>query len=80
MLRIKHFSRITEMILFVLSKRINMKRLSNISPFILLLIPVFLMALFTIIPVNQNNDDQNDATVKTSGTTSVTNVLSYLTK
>jgi len=58
-----------------------MKRLSNISPFILLLIPVFLMALFTIIPVNQNNnDDQNEAAVKTTGTTSVTNVFSYLTK
>jgi len=69
------------MILFVSSKRINMKRLSNISPFILLLIPVFLMALFTIIPVNQNNnDDQNEAAVKTTGTTSVTNVFSYLTK
>ena len=80
MLRIKHFSRITEMILFVLSKRINMKRLSNISPFILLLIPVFLMALFTIIPVDQHNNDQDESTVKTTGTTSVTNVLSYLTK
>jgi len=80
MLRIKHFSNIIEMILFVSSKRINMKRLSNISPFILLLIPVFLMALFTIIPVDQNNNDQDESTVKTTGTTSVTNVLSYLTR
>jgi len=80
MLRIKHFSNIIEMILFVSSKRINMKRLSNISPFILLLIPVFLMALFTIIPVDQNNNDQDESTVKTTATTSVSNVLSYLTR
>jgi len=56
-----------------------MKRLSNISPFILLLIPVFIMALFTILPVHQNNDN-HEAAIKTSATPSVTNVINQITK
>jgi len=57
-----------------------MKKLINVSPFILLLIPVFIMALFTIMPVNRNSENNNEAALKTSSGPSVSNVLSNITK
>lgn len=57
-----------------------MKKLINVSPFILLLIPVFIMALFTIIPVNRNGEQNNEAVLKTSASPSVSNVLNNITK
>jgi len=68
------------MILFVSSKRMIMKRLFNISPFILLLIPVFIMTLFTVIPSNRNNENRNEASVKTEAGISAINVSNNLTK
>ena len=57
-----------------------MKKLTNVSPFILLLIPVFIMALFTIIPVNRNSENNSEAVLKTSASPSVSNVINNLTK
>jgi hypothetical protein len=68
------------MILFDLSKEIIMKKLINVSPFILLLIPVFIMAIFTIIPVNHPADQNNETALKTSSGASVSNVITNLTK
>jgi hypothetical protein len=68
------------MILFDLSKEIIMKKLINVSPFILLLIPVFIMAIFTIIPVNRPADQNNETALKTSSCASVSNVITNLTK
>jgi hypothetical protein len=68
------------MILFVLSKEIIMKKLINVSPFILLLIPVFVIALFTMIPMSSGNQSNNEVALKTSSGTSVANVLTNLAK
>jgi len=57
-----------------------MKKLTNVSPFILLLIPVFIMALFTIIPVNRNSENNSESVLKTSASPSVSNVINNLTK
>jgi len=57
-----------------------MKKLINVSPFILLLIPVFIMALFTIIPVNHQADNHTETVLKTSASPSVSNVINNLTK
>ncbi len=42
-----------------------MKKLFNVSPFILLLAPVFMMFLFFAISANQANDDKSEFTLKT---------------
>jgi hypothetical protein len=59
------------MILFVSSNYTNMKRLSNISPFILLLVPVFVMIILTFTTINSNNNNaNNEVAVKTTSTPS----------
>lgn len=57
-----------------------MKKLINVSPFILLLIPVFIVALFTFIPVSSHTENNNEAMLKTSASPSVSNVINNLTK
>jgi len=61
------------MILFVLSKRIIMKKLANVSPFILLLVPVFVMMLLTFTTsINSPNAEQENIAVKSKDTKSNT--------
>jgi len=53
------------MILFVLSKRIIMKKLANVSPFILLLVPVFVMMLLTFTTsINSTTVEQENIAAK----------------
>ena len=64
-LGLKDFSRDFFMILFVLSKRIIMKKLANVSPFILLLVPVFVMMLLTFTTsINSTTVEQENIAAK----------------
>lgn len=42
-----------------------MKKLTNVSPFLLLLVPVFIMMLLTFVKTGSNNQDE-EMTVKAS--------------
>ncbi len=55
-----------------------MKRLSNISPFILLLVPVFFMMILAFAAPVASEDQNNDVAVKASKVevVNVSNVLS----
>jgi len=68
LLGLKDFSRKFFMILFVLSKRIIMKKLANVSPFILLLLPVFVMMLLTFTTSINSSNEQQNITVKSTAT------------
>ena len=52
------------MILFVLSKQTIMKKLTNVSPFILLLVPVFVMMLLTFTTSINSNQEQDKIVAK----------------
>jgi hypothetical protein len=52
------------MIQFVLSKQTIMKKLANVSPFILLLVPVFVMMLLTFTTSINSTHDQENIAVK----------------
>jgi len=54
------------MILFVSSKQNNMKKLSNVSPFLLLLVPIFVMMLFSLAPATNANQNDEEVALKTS--------------
>jgi hypothetical protein len=48
-----------------------MKRLANISPFILLLVPVFVMIILTFTTINNsNNNSNNEVALKTTASPS----------
>ncbi len=55
------------MILFVLSKQTVMKKLTNVSPFILLLIPIFVMMLLTFTTSINHTQDQENIATKSKG-------------
>jgi hypothetical protein len=68
------------MILFVLSKRTIMKKLTNVSPFILLLVPVFVMMLLTFTTsINSDQEQEKIVSKKANTSQSITKVsASYL--
>jgi hypothetical protein len=70
LLGLKDFSSEFFMILFVLSKRTIMKKLANVSPFILLLVPVFVMMLLTFTTSINSSNEQENIAVKSKTTTS----------
>lgn len=43
-----------------------MKKLSNVSPFLLLLVPIFVMMLFTLMPSANNNQNDDEVALKSS--------------
>lgn len=51
-----------------------MKRLSNVSPFLLLLVPV-LVVMLTILTLNTNNAAQKEVVIKTSGFTPTEKII-----
>jgi len=57
-----------------------MKRLSNISPFILLLLPVFIMMLFTFGTTDSSKDSNGQVVLKTNNSSSLVKVSNNLTK
>jgi len=57
------------MILFVLSKQTIMKKLANVSPFILLLVPVFVMMLLTFTTSINSTNEQENLAAKSKTTT-----------
>ncbi|WP_199136153.1 hypothetical protein [Pedobacter sp. ASV12] len=46
-----------------------MKKLSNVSPFLLLLVPVFLMMVLAFATNNMGNSQDEELAAKTTGTT-----------
>lgn len=68
------------MILFVSSKQTTMKRLFNVSPFILLLAPVFVMSMIFAILANQATDDKSEFTLKTRSAPLSTLIMNQLKK
>jgi len=57
-----------------------MKRLSNISPFILLLLPVFIMMLFTFGSADSSKGSNDQVVLKTNNSSSLVKVNNNLTK
>ena len=57
-----------------------MKRLSNISPFILLLLPVFIMMLFTFGTAESSKDSNDQVVLKTNNSSSLVKVSNNLSK
>jgi hypothetical protein len=57
-----------------------MKRLSNISPFILLLLPVFIMMLFTFGTAESSKGSNDQVVLKTNNSSSLVKVNNNLTK
>jgi len=43
-----------------------MKKLSNVSPFLLLLVPIFVMMLFSLTPATNANQNDEEVALKTS--------------
>jgi uncharacterized membrane protein len=70
LLGLKDFSSDFFMILFVLSKQTIMKKLANVSPFILLLVPIFVMMLLTFTTSINATKEQENITAKTTASTS----------
>jgi len=68
-LGLKDFSSYNFMILFVLSKQTIMKKLANVSPFILLLVPVFVMMLLTFTTSINSTNEQENLAAKSKTTT-----------
>jgi len=57
-----------------------MKRLSNISPFILLLLPVFIMMVFTFGNTDSSKSSNDQVVLKTNNSSSLVKVSNNLTK
>jgi hypothetical protein len=57
-----------------------MKRLSNISPFILLLVPVFIMMLLTFGSTDNSKASNDQAVLKTTNSSSLVKVNNTLNK
>ncbi len=57
-----------------------MKRLTNVSPFLLLLVPVFIMILLTFTTGNINNQNEEVALKSSPAKDVLTKVVSPLTK
>ena len=57
-----------------------MKRLSNISPFILLLVPVFFMMILAFAVPAAPESQNNEVAVKASSSVKVVNVSNVLAK
>jgi len=56
-----------------------MKKLTNISPFLLLLVPVFMMMVFTI-STNLNAPAQNEEAIKTTQNNEISKISTQLVK
>lgn len=57
-----------------------MKKLANISPFLLLLVPVFVMMLLTFATSNTNNQNEEVAMKPAAPKVTVSKVTSLFTK
>ena len=57
-----------------------MKKLANISPFLLLLVPVFVMMLLTFATSNTNNQNEEVAMKTAAPKVTVSKVTSLFTK
>lgn len=57
-----------------------MKKLANVSPFLLLLVPVFIMMLLTFTAGNTNNQNEEVAVKSSASKVTVAKVSSLFTK
>ncbi|HMI05198.1 MAG TPA: hypothetical protein VK541_22110 [Pedobacter sp.] len=57
-----------------------MKKLTNVSPFLLLLVPVFVMMLLTFATSNTNNQNEEVAMKSSPSKVTVSKVTSLFTK
>jgi len=57
-----------------------MKRLTNVSPFLLLLVPVFIMMLLTLTAGNINSQNEEVALKSAPAKNAMTKVMSPLSK
>ncbi len=57
-----------------------MKKLSNVSPFLLLLFPVLIMMVFAFATTNVNNQDQELALKTSAPTTSIAKATTAILK